>query len=57
MAAWALGAIGDRTAIDPLSHAAQSDTGTDHEGRRVSDFALQAILEIQNRENAQQGST
>ena len=50
MAAWALGAIGDSAAIPALRQATESDTGTDHEGRRVRDFAVQAIQEIQGRE-------
>jgi HEAT repeat protein len=50
MAAWALGAIGDSTSIASLDHAAKNDDETDDEGRLVSDFAIKAIREIEQRD-------
>ncbi len=46
MAAYALGEIGDHTAVSALRQASQSDDGTDHEGRRVRDAAAEAAERI-----------
>jgi HEAT repeat protein len=46
MAAWAIGAIGDESAIPVLRQVANTDNGTDRDGRRVSDFAMQAVDQI-----------
>lgn len=45
-AADALGKIGDLLAVPSLRHATQFDTGQDHEGRRVSEAAKEAIESI-----------
>ncbi len=50
MAAYALGEIGDRSALSALRKVAQSDDGTDHEGRRVRDAATEAIERVLARE-------
>jgi HEAT repeat protein len=46
MAAWALGEIGDSSALSALRHAAESDNGTDYEGRRVCDAAAESIQDL-----------
>jgi HEAT repeat protein len=48
-AAHALGNVGDLSAVPGLRHAAQFDTGQDHEGRRVSQAAKEAIESIEKR--------
>jgi len=48
-AADALGRVGDLWAIPSLRDAEQFDTGQDHEGRRVSEVAKEAIETIQQR--------
>lgn len=48
-AAQALGRIGNLTAIEALRQALEFDTGEDHEGRRVSNGANEAIDAIQQR--------
>lgn len=49
VAAWALAKIGDSSVIPALQKAQQGDTGTDFEGRRVSDAAAEAISGILSR--------
>jgi HEAT repeat protein len=46
MAAYALEEIGDHSALSALRQVSQSDDGTDHEGRRVRDAAVEAIERI-----------
>jgi HEAT repeat protein len=46
LAAFALGKVGDRRAITALQWVEQHDSGTDWEGRHVSDAATDAIREI-----------
>lgn len=48
IAAYALGGIGDNSALAALRKAAESDEGTDYEGRGVRDAAAEAIDEILN---------
>jgi HEAT repeat protein len=48
-AADALGKVGDLSAVPALRHAEQFDVGQDHEGRRVSAAAKEAIEGIRQR--------
>ncbi len=50
-AALALGKIGSPKALPALTLAQHSDTGTDYEGRKVSDIAARAIQQIKDRQN------
>lgn len=48
-ACYALSAIGDSRALPALRYAVENDSGTDYEGRPVSEIAAEAIINIQNR--------
>ncbi len=43
--------IGSPKALPALTLAQHSDTGTDYEGRKVSDIAARAIQQIKDRQN------
>jgi HEAT repeat protein len=49
VAAFALGAIGNSTALPALKEAVDSDDGADHEGRPVREMAEEAMEEIMKR--------
>jgi HEAT repeat protein len=49
IAATALGAIGDSSALRGLGDAAEQDAGTDHEGRPISERAARSIADIKAR--------
>jgi HEAT repeat protein len=48
-AAFALGDLGDASALPALEAAAENDNGTDHEGRPIRDTARKSIEKIRSR--------